>query len=184
MKAFAFIAAGAAFAVGPIMPASPVIEPPPPQSSAAVKIDPAEVFRRAFWQPPGAGDKILHAERREWSDSDGVKKWQWFLVVEPSPELVKYLREDNAFGLVPTLTIPAIADAPAWFAVRREEVDGLRAPHGYLHLFFDKTKLLLHATSSGVGFRPGASEAVKTTPPVQAPGGRLPPVPPPTPAKL
>lgn len=29
-----------------------------------------------------------------------LAKWQWFIVVQPSPELVKYLRDDNAFGLV------------------------------------------------------------------------------------
>ncbi len=29
-------------------------------------------------------------------DADGVQKWQWFLVVEASPALLKRLRDDNA----------------------------------------------------------------------------------------
>lgn len=158
-------------------PATAVSQRPP--SPAAVKIEPAEVFRRAFWQLPGAGDKILHAERREWADADGVKKWQWFLVVEPSPELVKYLREDNAFGLLPARTHPEIADAPSWFAIRSEEVDVLQAPQGNLRLFFSKTKRLLHATSNGTGFRPGAPEPAKPAPAPQPTSGRIPRTPPP-----
>ena len=167
-------------------PAQPPSQRPPPPAAAKInpakinpakidpakidpakidpaKIDPAEVFQRAFWQPPGAGDHILHAERREWTDPDGLKNWQWFLVVEPSPELVKYLREDNAFGLVAVQQSPAFVDAPAWFTFQPGEVDVLHAPHGNLHLFFNKTKRLLLATSSGTGFRPGAPQAVKAT---------------------
>jgi len=180
---------GLAYVLGPgksPSPAPPAPATPPVSqplaSRAVVKVDPAEVFRRAFWQPPGTGDQILHAERREWTDPAGLKRWEWFLVVEPSIELVKYLREDNAFGLVPVPKVPEMADAPPWFAFRPDEVDVLQAPHGNLHLFFSKTKRLLHATSSGMGFRPGAPEAVKAVPPVQSPSGRLPTRPPPIPA--
>jgi hypothetical protein len=195
MKRFGFIAAalglaGLVYVLGPGKSTSPApADPPDPPASqplsspAAVKIDPAEVFQRAFWQPPGSGDQILHAERREWTDAGGVKQWQWFLVVEPSPELVKYLREDNAFGLVPASTLPEMTDAPAWFAVRPGEVDALRAPQGRMNLFFSKTQRLLHATSSGAGFRPGAPEAVKEPPARQSPAGRLPGTPPPSPAQ-
>lgn len=190
MKPFGLFAAGLGLAglayllvpgkSPPPAPADPPVNQRPP-SPAAVKIDPAEVFQRAFWQPPGAGDHILHAERREWTDPAGLKKWQWFLVVELSPGLVKYLRQDNAFGLVPVREVPDMADAPPWFAFRPDEVDVLQAPHGNLNLFFSKTQRLLHATSSGTGFRPGAPEAVKATPPFQLPSGRLPTRPPPTP---
>jgi len=189
MKRFVLIVAalglaGLVYVLGPgkntpPAPADPPVKQPLP-SRAVVKVDPAEVFRRAFWQPPGSGDQILHAERREWTDPTGLKRWQWFLVVEPSPELVKYLREDNAFGLMPARTLPEITDAPAWFAVRPGEVDALRAPHGGLNLFFSKTQRLLHATSSGTGFRPGAPEAVKEIPAGQSPAGRLPRNPPPS----
>jgi hypothetical protein len=185
MKRFGFIAAalglaGLVYVLGPgkSTPPAPADPPNPPASQplpsrGVVKIDPAEVFQRAFWQPPGAGDQILHAERREWTDAAGVKQWQWFLVVEPSPELVKYLREENAFGLVPASTVPEMTDAPAWFAVRPGEVDALRAPHGRLQLFFSKTQRLLYATSSGAGFAKGAPEPSQQVPQAPAPG-RLP----------
>jgi hypothetical protein len=192
MKRFGFIAAalglaGLVYVLGPGKSTSPApADPPNPPASqplpsrGVVKIDPAEVFQRAFWQPPGSGDQILHAERREWTDAGGVKQWQWFLVVEPSPELVKYLREDNAFGLVPASTLPEMTDAPAWFAVRPEEVDALRAPQGRMNLFFSKTQRLLHATSSGAGFTKGAPEPSQQIPQAPAPG-RLPTTLPPLP---
>jgi hypothetical protein len=50
-----------------------------------IENDPVKIFQRAFWASPTGEDEILHAERREWSNADGVQKWQWFLVVEPSP---------------------------------------------------------------------------------------------------
>jgi hypothetical protein len=147
------------------------------QSPDAAEIDPSEVFRRAFWQLPGENDKILQAERREWSDAEGVRRWQWFLVVEPSPELVKYLRTDNAFGLLPSTSFPAIENAPDWFAIRPEEFDVAQAPHGNMRLFFHKTRPLLHATSSGTGFRPGVTSPTQTKPSSTRPqttSGRLP----------
>ncbi len=159
------------------MPTETPTPPPSNQSPDAVKIDPAEVFRRAFWQLPGDGDKILQAERREWTDAEGVKRWQWFLVVEPSPALVKYLRTDNAFGLLPSPSFAEIENAPDWFAFRPEEVEVLQAPNGNMKLFFHKTQPLLHATSSGTGFRPGVTsptEPVPTSSGPQKTSGRLP----------
>lgn len=163
------------------MPIETPPPPPKPQSPDAVKIDPAEVFRRAFWQLPGDGDQILHAERREWSDAEGVKRWQWYLVVEPSPELVKYLRTDNAFGLVPSSSFPAIENAPDWFSFRPEEVEVLQAPNSNMKLCFHKTKPLLHATSSGTGFRPSVTSPSqpRSMPEQQTTSGRLPLHPPP-----
>lgn len=171
--------AGLAFFLVPRekMPTEAPPPPPSPQSPDAVKIDPAEVFRRAFWQLPGDGDKILHAERREWSDSEGVKRWLWFLVVEPSPALVKYLRADNAFGLIQSPSFPAIDNAPDWFAFGAEEVEVLQAPNGNMMLFFHKTQPLLHATSSGTGFRPGVTtptEPFSRSSGPQKSSGRLP----------
>lgn len=141
--------------------------------------DPTEIFQKAFWKRPATDDKILHAERREWSDAAGVRKWQWFLVVEPAPALVKHLREDNAFSLVPAITVSAIKEAPAWFAFDRGDVEILQAPNGNMRLFFSKTKRLVHATGSGGGFQPGIPEAarVAASPPVAT--GRLPLTPPP-----
>jgi hypothetical protein len=141
--------------------------------------DSAEVFRRAFWQRPSPEDRILNAERREWSDENGVKKWQWFLVVEPSPALVKRLRVDNAFGLTPLNTAPSISDAPPWFNISPGDVETLAAAQGNLRLFFTRNNKLLYATDKGGGFRPGVPEsAVKSK---QSPSStdRLPTSPPP-----
>jgi hypothetical protein len=185
MKTFLLLAAGLGLAgASAVLPArdAAVIEAPAsrtPPPSAVVEIDPAELFRRAFFQPPGAGDKIINAERREWADAEGIKRWRWFLVVEPSPELVKYLRDDNAFGLVPAPAVPPIEDAPAWFIIGPDQVDCLQAPRGGLRLFFNKTKPLLWATSGGTGFRPGAPATVKATPMGPSSEGRLPNLPPP-----
>jgi hypothetical protein len=156
------------------------VAPPPPTSQPSpdiVKIDPAEVFRRAFWQLPGDGDQILQAERREWTDPEGVKRWQWFLVVEPSPALVKYLRTDNAFGLMPSPSFPTIEKAPAWFAFLSEEVETLQAPNGKMKLGFHKTQSRLYATSSGTGMRPSVSSPTPSTSSMPSPQktlGRLP----------
>jgi hypothetical protein len=43
--------------------------------------DAEEIFKRAFWRRPENDDKLLHALRHEWSDADGLQRWQWFLVV-------------------------------------------------------------------------------------------------------
>ncbi len=155
---------------------SPVSQRPP--TPAAVTIEPAELFRRAFWQRPGTGDKILHAERREWTDADGLKRWQWFLVVEPSPELVKYLREDNAFGLVPGSAGSLNPEPPSWFVFKPDEFSIFRAPHSGMRLMFSKTENLLYATDSGQGFTKGAPEPAKKPAPPSA-SGRLPTTPPP-----
>ena len=138
---------------------------PPPERSAASPTatlsDPVAVFQRAFWKRPAADDTILHAERREWSGADGVQKWQWFIAVEPSAALLKYLRDDNAFSLVPATSAPAITDAPAWFAFPPGDVDILLAPHGNLRLFFSKTKRRLYATDAGAGFLSATPESTK-----------------------
>lgn len=143
-----------------------------------------EVFQRAFWKRPAADDRILHAERREWSDTAGVKRWQWFIAVEPSSQLVKYLRDDNAFSLTPAAVVPEMVEAPAWFAYRAADVDVLQAPHGNMRLLFSKSKRLLLATDSGGGFHPGVPEPVKpaagSPSPGQATTGRLPVTSPPT----
>ena len=151
----------------------------PPQK---VDHDPVKVFERAFWASPTSEDKILHAERREWSDAQGVRKWQWFLVVEPSAALLKRLRDDNAFGLAPASSAADIADAPKWFAFDANESVVMKSPHSGMQLIFSKDGKVLQATDSGFGFRPGAPEPAKQAPPSSAPApGRLPSTPPPTP---
>ena len=73
--------------------------------------DAGKIFERAFWRHPMPDDQILNAERREWSDEDGLQRWQWFLVVRASADLMKYLRDENAFGLVPSSAAPVVSKA-------------------------------------------------------------------------
>lgn len=140
--------------------------------------DGAEIFKKAFWRQPAVGDEILHAERHEWSDEGGLLRWQWFLVVKASPGLIKYLRDDNAFGLAPAAMGEAVAEAPSWFNCDDEKVTTLMAPGSGLRLMFSKSGNRLYATAAGQGFTRGAPEP---SPPVQgAPEpGRLPTTSPP-----
>jgi hypothetical protein len=155
---------------------SPLDKPRPELS------DRAEIFRRAFWTKPTPEDKILHAWRREWKDGENLKRWQWFLVVEPSPALLKSLRDDNIFGLMPAASITPVEGAPEWFSFNPDGVSALKSPQGNLQLIFTPKYKTLYATDSGSGFRPGAAEPNKI--PVAAQphqSGRLPAVAPPKP---
>jgi hypothetical protein len=147
--------------------------------SKATNITPAEVFRKAFWKHPTANDHILHAERREWTDAHGIQQWRWFIVVEPSPELIKYLRTDNAFNLVPSAVQPSRDNAPAWFAPVADEVETLSAAQSHLCLSFSKAAPLLYATDAGSGFRPAQIESAASYSNSSAAAGRLPLTPPP-----
>ena len=141
-----------------------------------------EIFKRAFWRLPGYDDHIQHAERHEWRDAAGLERWQWFLVVRASPELIKHLREDNAFGLVPSSSVSANPEAPDWFVFKTEEFSIFRSPQSGLQLMFSKADNTLYATDSGRGFTKGAPEPVEPAAPLSAPApGRLPTTPPPTP---
>lgn len=139
-----------------------------------------EIFKRAFWRLPSSEDEILQAERHEWRDADGLQRWQWFLVVKASTQLIKNLRDDNAFGLVPGSAGLLNPEAPNWFVFKPAEFSILQSPHSGMRLMFSKTDNTLYATDSGFGFRPGAPEPVKQAPSPSAPG-RLPTTPPPIP---
>lgn len=168
-----------------LVPAGPTptvsVEVKPPDQTI---VDAVEVFQRAFWKRPTADDKILHAERREWSDANGISNWQWFIAVETSSALRKHLREDNAFSLIASADIQPPPDAPTWFRFPTESMDALHAAHGRMTLWFAKTSPVLFATDSGAGFRPGAAEpgrAGATTSSSLAETGRLPLTSPPLP---
>jgi hypothetical protein len=148
----------------------------------ATLTDATEIFRKAFWKSPGAEDRILHAERREWSDDQGVAKWQWFIVLHPSPELVKYVREDNAFGLVRLESPRPVEQAPAWFRFDPAEVEVMGAPRSNLQFIFSNSGNLLFAAHSGGGFTRGAAPPSPSAPPPPRHDGRLPRTPPPNPA--
>lgn len=151
---------------------------PPPTTTLT---DGVEVFQKAFWKRPTVNDKILNAERREWADGNGMKEWQWFIAVKPSPELVKHLRDDNAFGLGKAPATAPGDDAPDWFQFDPAEVDVLRSQSRGMKLAFGKNGNVLYATDSGGGFRPGASAPPSAVSVQAAPSGRLPTTPPPKP---
>ena len=142
--------------------------------------DAEEIFKKAFWRRPSPADQIQQAERHEWRDADGLERWQWFMVVSASPELIKYLRDDNAFGLVPASAVPVISEAPAWFRFKPEDFNVLQARHAGMRLMFSKSDNTLYATDSGRGFTKGAPEPPPATQGAQAPG-RIPSSPPPRP---
>ena len=141
--------------------------------------DGAEVFRRAFWRQAGAGDKIVHAERYEWHDAGGVTKWRWFMEIKPSPELIRYLRDENAFGLIRTSSVALTDEKPAWFDFKSTEAVVMKSAQTKLQLIFMAAENTLYATDSGAGMRRGAPEPAKPTPAAPIPG-RLPTSPPPS----
>jgi hypothetical protein len=152
---------------------------PKQPSPTSTVTDPAVVFQKAFWKRPTPEDRILHAERREWQDKDGLSKWQWFIAVKPSPALVDHLISDNAFMLTPRSGRREHADdPPKWFPTEAPQT--FANPNGTFQILWYKEQNLLHATDSGSGFRPGAPEPVKAITASQ-PEGRLPTTPPPKP---
>lgn len=148
-------------------PAPARVEPPvvvrPAGVGETVAISRAreEIFRRAFWRQPAASDRIVLADRREWSDQHReLQRWQWFLQVQPGPELLQALRDHATFGLVPTQSPRPLAKqitAPAWFpdAAHLAGWEILQAPGGSgLTVYYRASDNTLFATDAGRGFTP------------------------------
>jgi hypothetical protein len=150
-------------------------EPPARIENAA-----EEVFKRAFWRRPGAEDHILQAVRHEWHDADGVSRWQWFLIVDPSPGLLQELREKNIFSLVPG-SIEAMPEVPAWFSYDSGAVEPWRSRDGRMQVAFRSTDNRIFACAGGGGFTKGtAAPSVAVPPAPVSSAGRLPNQSPPT----
>ena len=124
---------------------------------------PEEVFRRAFWQHPGAHDRIVEAVRFESSAPDGVSRWVWFMKIHPSAELLRRLRDPSTFGLLvtsePKLPLPGDISPPDWFprANRAPGVEILQHPSQNLTLRYEPKDNLLYASDHGKGFAKGLS---------------------------
>jgi hypothetical protein len=135
----------------------PTEHPEAPGTTLQTTGDAQEIFRRAFWREPSTADQILHAERREWiSETDGVRRWQWFLCVKPGPELAEWLRTENPFLTLPIdpSTYQPPATSPDWFAAASTQTAEIhRNSDSGLTLLFDPKNNLLHATDAGHGFR-------------------------------
>lgn len=161
-------------------PAAPVAGTLPPPSVTST--DPVAVFQKAFWRRPSEGDRILHAERREWMDQHGLSRWQWFLVVRASDELRRHLKDDNAFGLHAAATTPRLTGAPEWFAFDPASVTTLQSRDGAMKLMLGTQSPIVYATSQGGGFHAGSPAAVRIAPVSSTIAGRLPSTAPPRPA--
>jgi hypothetical protein len=160
----------------------PVEKPDSASRETLQKSFPPElVFRRAFWRRPTPEDRILHADRREWSDSGGVTRWQAFLAVEPGPTLRAWLAT-NPFSLA---TVPSpsreIPNPPVWFPKKTDGFTIQQSPIGNMLLLTAPGGSPVYFTDHGQGFtRPAATNA---PPPASspAPQNRLPNAPPPIP---
>lgn len=148
---------------------------PPSTPPDTTLSDPKEVFQRAFWKRPTPADKILHAERREWKDQDAVSRWQWFLEVEPSPEIVRHLREDNAFRLSQATSATLPSETPAWFLRDTTGSQILTSRDGGMQLIFTADDTKIFAMGSGGGFIAGAPEQAPAPVRTANIAGRIPP---------
>lgn len=140
----------------PVAPAAAAMSPDLPAAPEGLSTDPELVFRRAFWRRPGAGDEILHAERREKAgDGASVAEWRWYLVVKPGPELRAWLAT-NPFSLHPAPAAAGLelnaAGHPVWFAPDWQACEVRQNPEGRLIFAYSTADNLLYATDSGHGF--------------------------------
>lgn len=119
----------------------------------AVTTDPAVVFQKAFWRRASTDDQILHAERRQWHTAGGVRKWQWFIAVNPGPQLVEWLAT-NPFSLASTPSPAAIHNPPTWFPKPSTDFQIHQNPEGHFILLLSRDGKHLYATDSGHGFTP------------------------------
>ncbi len=125
--------------------------------------DHAAVFQRAFWRRPTPADRVLHAERRDWTKdaNNNVEKWEWFIAIEPSPAFREWLLKDNPFELVavPSGTeLKPVGTPPDWFppATDLATFTRYRNREGRYQVFHDAAKNRLYAADAGGGFAPAS----------------------------
>jgi hypothetical protein len=162
------------------LPSSPaelpaITKPAAAGQTVTITRSPEEIFRRAFWRRPTPADRIVRADRREWSDQDqGVQRWQWFIQINPSPDLLRALRDPEIFGLASATTAKSPAhpahpadpahpaSAPLWFptAAQLAGCEILQSPSGGLTAYYRAAGNVLFATDSGRGFAPPLTQVV------------------------
>jgi len=99
--------------------------------------------------------------------------------IKPSPGLIKYLRDENAFGLTRASSMTMTDERPAWFNFDSSKALVMNSAQTNLQLIFMAEENTLYATDSGLGFRRGAPESTKPTPQEAPIPRRLPATPPP-----
>ena len=153
-----------------------------PGESLEKSFPPELVFRRAFWRRPSPEDRILHASRREWSDAQGVTRWQAFLAVEPGPALHEWLAT-NPFSLA---TVPSISreipNTPEWFPKNFDGFTIQQSPIGNMVILRASGGSPVYFTDHGKGFARPAETPVPAQP-SPIPSNRLPNAPPPIPGE-
>ena len=93
-------------APSPVLPApeerhafvSTPTDPTDPAETLTRTADFDAVFARAFWRRPQPAAVIKNAERREWSDTEGLTRLDWFLEVQSGQALRVWL-DTNPFYL-------------------------------------------------------------------------------------
>jgi len=136
------------------------------------------VFGRVLWRQPSPDDRILHALRREWSDQQGVTRWQAFLAIEPGPALRDWLAT-NPFSLASVVSATReIPNPPSWFPKKLGGFMIQQAPLANMLIFTAPGGSPVYLTDHGQGFaRPAAKPAPLDLP--TASSNRLPNTPPP-----
>ena len=127
----------------------------PPAETLARTVHFDTVFARALWRRPQPEDVIKNAERREWSDAEGVTRWDWFLEVQPGPALRTWL-DTNPFSLhkseSPTPAIPpAEALRPEWFPKEATGFEVFVSSSSSFLMLLDPATQKIYLSDSGGG---------------------------------
>ena len=130
----------------------PTSEPELIALSLSREKDNSEVFRRAFWRHPSASDKIIQAERREWSDESGVQRWDWSIAVDASEAFMSYLLEKNPFQLKAAQKVQSFSEVPTWFPETSKLFQMYQSRDGKMIVLFNPKTQRLYAKSNGYGF--------------------------------
>jgi hypothetical protein len=170
-------AAAPALTDAPSPPLPAGLAPLEEKTSYRTDTEATAVFRKAFWREPTPADRILHAERREWvGERDGVRRWQWFIALEPGPELLDWLKTRNPFSLAPVRPAAVQLDPatqPKWFPAATAELrdaEYLQSADSAMLLIFEKNTGRVYASDRGHGF----AATTPPSPPVQTGAGLIP----------
>ncbi len=129
--------------------------PAPPAETLSRTLEFDAVFGRALWRRPQPDDLIKNAERRDWSDSEGVTRWDWFLEILPGASLQTWF-DTNPFslrkieGAVPQ--IPAAEAArPEWFPKEASFFEVFQSSTSSFLMLRDPATKKIYLSDSGGG---------------------------------
>lgn len=135
---------------------------PEPATTEVMRADfrPEDVFARALWRRPDPADRILHADRCEWLDPDGVSRWSSFLAVQPGQALREWLAS-NPFSLATVASLDReLPDRPDWFPATHDGYRLQQSASGNLVILTHDSSGTVYLADHGSGFtRPTQSPA-------------------------